>query len=453
MSARPIDLFADVLRVAPSAFLRDHWCATPLAASLSNAIADRLHDAFCEGDIPTILTECRKPDNSEYTAEEREEMERDLEAHARTLNLPYCFCRGARHLYAAVVDALGEMVNDVEVGVYISRVGGDVAEWHCDSNHNITIQLAGCKDWHVLPGGTTRADGSRGMFDPPRSRAEQLQAVPATTSAQCFALAPGSVLYLPPGEWHRVVPSSGLSFSVDIRIGHLTAAKWMSEALYASTMHVAMQPPRQPPDAAAAAALLPVGPMHNIISKHDAVPRTLDGCDWLLRCRVPRAFPCESALSDGLHRSASLTFLEARDFLAPKPLLAVKDAAVGISSIVAVTLKRRDASDMLVHLLACSPLTSYEYCRFSILCETELQPPLTKLIGAHGSVGVAELLACCKKPARLMALLRCLVHANVLYLMFDADEDDDPPTTSTAGAVVEPAQPASQRATSKRRRS
>ena len=106
---------------------------------------------------------------------------------------------------------------------------------------------------------------------------------------------------------------------------------------------------------------------------------------------------------------------------------------------------------MLVDLLACSPLTSYEYCRFSILCETELQPPLTALIGAHGSVGVPELLACCAKPTRLMALLRCLVHANVLYLTDAVPRH--PSATSDAlseGAVVEPAQPAaSQR---KRRR-
>ena len=339
-SDRPIELFADVLRVAPSAFWRDHWCAAPLAASLTDELASRLHDCFCDGDIPEILTECRKADNSAYTAEEREELERDLEAHARTLNLPYCFCRGARDLYSAVVDALGEVVNDVEVGVYISRVGGDVAEWHCDSNHNITIQLAGCKDWHVLPAGATRADGSRGMFDPPRSRSEQLQSVPATTSASCFALAPGSVLYLPPGEWHRVVPSAGLSFSVDIRIGHLTAARWISEAMYASSIHAAMQPPPtgQPPPAAPAAALLPVGPEHSG-PLHDAFSGVLEaGHEWLSRCRVPRAFPCESALSDGLHRSASLAFLESRHFLAPKHWLAAKGAAVGVSTIVALTL-------------------------------------------------------------------------------------------------------------------
>ena len=205
----PIELFGEILRTARAAFLREHWGVAPLATSLDEEVAGRLHDAFCEGDVSRVLERCRKPDNSPYSQEERDEMERDLEAHARTINLPYCFCRGARELTAAVVESLGEMVNDVEVGVYISRAGGDVAEWHCDNNHNITIQLSGAKQWQVLPAGCARADGARGMFDAPRNRPEQMQPVGATSGATCYELGRASVLYLPPGDWHRVLPTCG----------------------------------------------------------------------------------------------------------------------------------------------------------------------------------------------------------------------------------------------------
>ena len=131
-----------------------------------------------------LLLECRKSCNGSYSAEEREEMERSLDAHGRTLNLPYCFCDGARALHTAAVLAFGEYSNDIEVGVYASNQGGDVAEWHCDANHNFTIQLTGTKDWHVICGGDRRAEGSRGMFDTPRNRAEQLQKTPGTAGAR-----------------------------------------------------------------------------------------------------------------------------------------------------------------------------------------------------------------------------------------------------------------------------
>ena len=182
------DFFADVVGTSRSAFLRKHWGSTPFASSLSEAQLQTLVDAFCEGDVQRLLLECRKSCNGAYSSEEREEMERGLDAHARTLNLPYCFCDGARSLHAAAVAAFGEYSNDIEVGIYASNTGGDVAEWHCDGNHNFTIQLTGSKDWHVVSSGARRADGSRGMFDAPRNRAEQLASAPGTAGASCFNL-------------------------------------------------------------------------------------------------------------------------------------------------------------------------------------------------------------------------------------------------------------------------
>ena len=76
---------------------------------------ERIIDSFCEGDVERLLATCRKPCNSCYSAEELEQMTRDLDSNGRTLNLPYCFCRGARDLYAAAVDAFGDLSNDIEV--------------------------------------------------------------------------------------------------------------------------------------------------------------------------------------------------------------------------------------------------------------------------------------------------------------------------------------------------
>ena len=131
--------------------------------------------------------------------------------------------------------------------VYIAQTPeATFAEWHSDANHNFTIQLTGVKDWQVvdLPEDPTslllRGERSRGLFDAPHNRAEQLLGTTATAAAKSYSLAPGSVLYVPPGHPHRVVPSAGGSLSVDVRIGHISHAKWVSEVLYASLMHAAL---------------------------------------------------------------------------------------------------------------------------------------------------------------------------------------------------------------------
>ena len=451
-----VDIFSDVLRMSRAAFMRHHWGYRPLVATMREGHLDWLIESFCEGDVQRMLATCRKADNSLYGVEEREEMERALDGQARTINMPYCFCRGARALNAAAVDAVGDLVNDVEVGVYFSKPGGDIAEWHCDANHNITIQLSGTKEWRRLAGGDRRADSSRGMFDVARNRAEQVQAVPNPSTAETFSLAPGSVLYLPPGDWHRVVPVEGNSISVDVRLGHLTAAKWLCEALHASLVELAMisPPPLPPPppamrgaatqslqpsSSAAVApaglgiALLAVGPNERTGGESSstgvaAIAESLMGAagdsasapalgtslqTLLARCCVPRPIPCEASLSDGLHRGARLEYLEARGFLAPTQQVSAS-SLVGVSSLIAMTLKWRDSSTLLVHLLGASSLTTLEYCRFSLLCGAELHAPLTAL-AQHGTAHVRKLSAQCTRPGRLLVALRCLLHANVLW--------------------------------------
>ena len=216
-------------------FIRRFWGVQPFSSTLRPAVLDRLQEGFHKGEVAPVLAECRKVDNSAYSADEVSEMERDLDGSRRTLNLPYCFCEGALELSAAFIESCGQLANDVEVGVYFSEVGGDVATWHHDNNHNFTIQLYGQKEWYTLPG-ELAADGSVGMHDQPRNRAEQLLHAPAAGMAHCtcYNLSPGSIVYLPPGHWHSVVPLEGGSLSVDLRAANLTQAKWVCEALYAS---------------------------------------------------------------------------------------------------------------------------------------------------------------------------------------------------------------------------
>lgn len=415
-----IDLFADILGVARAAFLHHHYGKTPFATALDDEVASRLHEAFCEGDVSLILAECRKADNSPYSLEDREGYERDLENHARTINMPYCFCDGARQLNTAVVEALGDLVNDVETGVYISRVGGDVAEWHCDNNHNITLQLAGSKDWHLLAAGTGRADGARGMFDAPRNRAEQLQRAPATGSASTYSLVAGSVLYLPPGDWHRVVPTARLSISVDVRIGHITAARWLSEAVYAVAACQAV--PSELAEHGWGCGIDAVGPDATSSLDEHAGVLARHGIGALLRkCPLPRLLPCEDAICDGLHRAASLDYLEYHTRCQHARAVLPASGLVAVNMMVAITIKRRDAEDLVVQMVGASSLTGMEYCRFAIECEAALYAPLKTLVDC-GEAPVDALLALLDPTSRSLAtkrlklLLSVLLFGRVLYL-------------------------------------
>lgn len=118
----------------------------------------------------------------------------------------------------------------------------------------------------------------------PRSQAEARRVTPPAGlgNCACFNLRPGSVIYLPPGHLHYVMPLEGGalnhaaahtdcneldhtsyyrvadlltstrsrhapriagSFSVDLRVGHLSQAKWLCEAMYASLLSEKQQAP------------------------------------------------------------------------------------------------------------------------------------------------------------------------------------------------------------------
>ena len=424
-----LDLGRDVLNTPAESFVRKCWGKGSHATSLRDEVLRLMLAAFADGDTATILAQCRKPSNAHYSEEEMSELERDLEVSARTINMPYCFTPGARALVSAFLSepACSDLGNDVEAGVYISRVGGDIAEWHCDGNHNFTIQLEGAKEWQHMPSGP-RTGASRGMFDAASNRAEQLcsASVPATGTPTRRVLEPGSVLYLPPGEWHRVVPLEGRSVSVDLHIGELTRGKWLAEALYAHLQAAAAGGGSLGPAALdqslGALSSAQVGPVDfggDTASQALVAAVGAELPRMAAHGRPPRAFPPEDCQCDGLHRGASLEFLAARGFLCPASMLP-GGAALLVSPLVAIMARPVASSGgdaTLAQLEAVSSLSTMEYLRFAIRIEAQdLVPQLARLTSAGPAATVGVLLDTCSgsRRAALLTLLRVLVHANVL---------------------------------------
>ena len=102
----------------------------------------RMMAKFHDGKLGDIAAECRKEDNTKYSSEEISDLEAQFEGQRRTLNLPWAFCDGALELQSSFIEKVG-LGNDIEVGVYFSKVGSGMvgSGWHSDNNHNITIQV------------------------------------------------------------------------------------------------------------------------------------------------------------------------------------------------------------------------------------------------------------------------------------------------------------------------
>ena len=281
--------------------------------------------------------------------------------------------------------------------------------------------------------------------------------MPHLSGAQCYRLEPGSVLYLPPGDWHRVVPVEGGSLSVDIRVGHLTAFKWLSESVFAALANDGVVQPGSDLPRANTYVCPDLTGVEMGSMLRDLVERAKLTTDNFATLRVPRAIPSEDAHSDGLHRGATLAFLEERGFLDAEVNLSSgarrQALVVGVSSLCAMTLKRRPDDGLVVQLVAVSALTNSEYCRFSLFCEGALYAAVQQL--SSGPTSLAELCALCAKPAtvaRFLVLVRCLLHANVLYTR--ASDGSSAPCSAAAkvgggGA----ASPPTGRAEGKRKRS
>ena len=360
-----------------------------------------LRKRFCKGNVREIIAQCRNADNVPYSPEEIEDMVNDLNDNKHTLNLPFCFTKGAQELKNSILEHVFQgqryMVDmgaamDIEVGVYISRKGSAEAAWHYDNNHNFTFQLYGSKDWHTVDKGNNKnVISSRGLLDPPRNRTEQQSRTPDFSKERTTRLEAGSVIYIPPGHWHRVVPvdADPVCLSVDIRIASVTTARWMCENIFAEFMSDVSfgycgnggYPIARFVGAGGQDETLEQDVLSDLATcqkRHvEKLKAILDGeCFW----KPPVAMPFEPHLSDGMHLCGSLQFLidtlygdgvdggggrldfaaELKTELGPKSRLA-------FNPFVAVTKKESDGG-VVMHMRHTSGLTNMDYQHYGILC-------------------------------------------------------------------------------------
>ena len=252
---------------------------------------------FHDGDPESILRECRDEDNVPYDASTISGMMDGLMEHGKTIHAPFCFTRGAvglkhaihRYLYdssahrdlltlwlssymgvdkALVLEERGNdvtaMYAECEIGVYISRACGDIAEWHTDKNDNFTIQLKGSKLWEVERVGKTyngsmtsnaslavepscgvdyltRDHGEFGPF------ARNINASKSTSAyknikdrsvPERYTIREGECFSTRAGQYHRVTPvGGGLSISVNIRLTPYQSNVWKSEVYFLRLSH------------------------------------------------------------------------------------------------------------------------------------------------------------------------------------------------------------------------
>ena len=360
-----------------------------------------LRKRFCKGNVREIIAQCRNADNVPYSPEEIVDMINDLYDNKHTLNLPFCFTKGAMELKNSILEHVfqGQIFKvdmgaamDIEVGVYISRKGSAEAAWHYDNNHNFTFQLYGSKDWHTVDGGNNKnVISSRGLLDPPRNRTEQQSRTPDFSKERTTRLEAGSVIYIPPGHWHRVVPvdADPVCLSVDIRIASVTNARWMCENIFAEFMSDVTfgycgnggYPTNRFVGAGGQDETLEqdvISDLDTCQDRHvEKLKAILDGeCFW----KPPVAMPFEPDLSDGMELCGSLQFLIGAlpgdridggggrfDFAAELKTELRPKSRLAFNPFVAVTKKESDGG-VVMHMRHTSGLTSMDYQHYGILC-------------------------------------------------------------------------------------
>lgn len=394
-------------------FISDYWGKRILQAVVSCVTFEAIREGFCNGNITEIVKECRKEDTNEYfSPEEMEEMESNLENGKITLILPFCYTSGAIALRSLFVNEMEEYGSDIEVGVYISKVGGAPAPWHYDNNHNITIQLYGSKDWHCIEGNTNTYK-NRALMDPTRNYIEQQESLPSTdnNNKKIYHLDPGSIIYLPPGFWHSVVPVNEISISVDIRIGNIIHSKWICEAIFCSLVQKFKNFPcnltsmdrKQEPH----------GFSVEFSKQMEFVTQNLPGI--LKSCRIPRPLPFENDFSNGITPGGSLDFLQGQ--LNNKINHIEIPKQITINNLISITLKFHGANIIVLQMLSISSLSNAEYFRYNLFCNSFLEPAIEKLI-VNGSVSFDLLNQEIKTEDSfdtLETLIKILFYANIIH--------------------------------------
>jgi hypothetical protein len=254
------------------------------------------------------------------------------------------------------------------------------------ARHNVTIQLYGSKEWHTVPSGNVNVESARGASDAPRNVFELRDAPPDVASASVTRVSPGAVIYVPPGCWHRVVPTEdddGVCLSVDVRVGSVTELRWLMENLHTAMCGYTAR------EKATNATL-----MKNAVS--DALLRKATRFFSLLEASadkdfffpIPRALPFEHDLSDGLDLCASLQFLheslppDIHEFLPASMVEAEEKCSISYNAMVILSKTRApDQNGVYLCMRSTSKLTNMDYMRFKILCPALLEPGIDLLIG------------------------------------------------------------------------
>lgn len=229
--------------------------------------------------------------------------------------------------------------------------------------------------------------------------------------------------------------------SVDLRVASVITCKWVCEALFAGLLEKFYTSPNGP--------MRELGPRDFSSREGLLSDRAEEEAKFvasniktlLQRCRMPRSFPFDSSMSDGMHKVAHLSFLVDKGFLADPNFftkLPISSTHVGVNGLVSLSTKLSGA-EMVLSMVSQSALSTIDYLKFSLYCPVLLYDAVNLLI-QKGAVLLTDLVAIntsgnsgkTKKGTKeedcvlLLQLLRVLVHGNVLYV----EESANSPTLS-----------------------
>eukprot|EP01060_Flectonema_neradi_P014970 TRINITY_DN21671_c0_g1_i1.p1 TRINITY_DN21671_c0_g1~~TRINITY_DN21671_c0_g1_i1.p1 ORF type:complete len:485 (+),score=112.18 TRINITY_DN21671_c0_g1_i1:38-1456(+) len=365
-------------------FKERYWGKSVFMGQMWDAGFEKLKKGFGDGELSNVLQYCRKDDNTRYTPSEMDTLEDDFLNGKKTVNMPLCFTEGADELRNAFLAEFPNLGNDVEVGVYFSRTGGEIAQWHSDNNHNITIQVSGTKEWHCRPG-SRHTERSKALTEAPKNFHDQRNSQLDRRSAsafppQTYVLDPGTVIYLPPGHWHSVVSTGEEdSFSIDIRVGNIVHAKWIAEAMYnglfgefhgtagASGLALSKEDYQQQSMSKG------ISEQARYLRKH--VVSMLNTCP-----PIP-SIPFERERSNGFHRGATISWLleKLQRNTSVQPPFQLQ-SRFGLHPMIALSVKLLP-NYCILYMFSESTLTTMEYIRYSLFCSAFLDEVLQSIVG------------------------------------------------------------------------
>eukprot|EP01064_Diplonema_japonicum_P025882 TRINITY_DN372_c1_g1_i1.p1 TRINITY_DN372_c1_g1~~TRINITY_DN372_c1_g1_i1.p1 ORF type:complete len:435 (+),score=108.39 TRINITY_DN372_c1_g1_i1:74-1306(+) len=345
-------------------FSKAIWGKTVAICTVDEDLMEMVRKGFSEGAVAEVLPDCRKDDNTGYSPEEMKDIEDGYEEQKKTINMPLCDTKGAAMIRNSFIKHFPHHGNDVEVGVYYSRTGGEKAQWHSDNNHNLTIQVLGEKTWSCAKG-STHTVRSKAKLDPPKNHSEQLEKSTYFNESNAsqvtsYTLTPGTAFYIPPGWWHTVASVGRYdSFSIDLRIGNVLHAKWICEAVFSGLQerfHQVSHP----------SSAMGMQDYNNGVS--DGLKRQMEYVaenivNMAQSHPIPRALPSQWRLSNGFARVGTLEYLS--DVLAPTMLGTSDTSRIQFTKNISVSF-RTLPSALCLDFFFESTLSTMEYFRYTM---------------------------------------------------------------------------------------